>query len=203
MKRKNLCNSCKNQKINWCDELKEHVMRGFYDCEWYSEKKEESNERCAKCAFCKLEHGELKCAVTGGSVKINNHCLTFKPIEHNPDKKEYIGPLMTKEEMCVNCVFCEMNNGVTYCAVTGGMTETDGYCLTFKKEKDEYIDPLVTKEEMASVVAEIKSESYPKISRLIQYLMEEYLVENIQVERVFEAGEDFYRAKLKYKEFPF
>ena len=33
MKRKNLCNSCNNQKINWCDELKEHVMRGFYDCE--------------------------------------------------------------------------------------------------------------------------------------------------------------------------
>ena len=107
MKRKNLCNSCNNQKINWCDELKEHVMRGFYDCEWYSEKKEE------------------------------------------------------------------------------------------------YIDPLVTKEEMASVVAEIKSESYPKLTRLIQYLMEEYLVEDIQVERVFEAGEDFYRAKLKYKEFPF
>ena len=107
MKRKNLCNSCNNQKINWCDELKEHAMRGFYDCEWYSEKKEE------------------------------------------------------------------------------------------------YIDPLVTKEEMASVVAEIKSESYPKLTRLIQYLMEEYLVEDIQVERVFEAGEDFYRAKLKYKEFPF
>ena len=156
MKRKNLCNSCNNQKINWCDELKEHVMRGFYDCEWYSEKKEESNERCAKCVFANLDndHGTLYCAVTGGSVKINNHCLTFKPIEHKPDKEEYI-------------------------------------------------DPLVTKEEMASVVAEIKSESYPKISRLIQYLMQEYLVEDIQVERVFEAGEDFYRARLKYKEFPF
>ena len=156
MKRKNLCNSCNNQKINWCDELKEHVMRGFYDCEWYSEKKEESNERCAKCVFANLDndHGILYCAVTGGSVKSDDYCLTFKPIEHNPDKKEYI-------------------------------------------------DPLVTKEEMASVVAEIKSESYPKISRLIQYLMEEYLVEDIQVERVFEAGEDFYRAKLKYKEFPF
>ena len=114
MKKENLCNSCNNKNINWCDELKEHAMRGFYDCEWYSEKKEESN----------------------------------------PDKKEYI-------------------------------------------------DPLVTKEEMASVVAEIKSESYPKLTRLIQYLMEEYLVEDIQVERVFEAGEDFYRAKLKYKEFPF
>lgn len=156
MKRKNLCNSCNNQKINWCDELKEHVMRGFYDCEWYSEKKEESNERCAKCVFANLDndHGILYCAVTGGSVKSDDYCLTFKPIEHNPDKKEYI-------------------------------------------------DPLVTKEEMASVVAEIKSESYPKISRLIQYLMEEYLVEDIQVERVFEAGEDFYRVKLKYKEFPF
>ena len=106
MKRKNLCNSCNNQKINWCDELKEHVMRGFYDCEWYSEKKE-------------------------------------------------------------------------------------------------YIDPLVTSEEMASVVAEIKSESYLKLTRLIQYLMREYLIEDIQVERVFESGEDFYRAKLKYKEFPF
>ena len=156
MKRKNLCNSCNNQKINWCDELKEHVMRGFYDCEWYSEKKEESNERCAKCVFANLDndHGALYCAVTGGSVKSDDYCLTFKPIEHNPDKKEYI-------------------------------------------------DPLVTKEEMASVTAEIKSESYPKLSRLIQYLMEEYLVEDIQIERVFEAGEDFYRAKLKYKEFPF
>lgn len=156
MKRKNLCNSCNNQKINWCDELKEHVMRGFYDCEWYSEKKEAPAERCAKCVFADLDndHGTLCCAVTGGSVKSDDYCLTFKPIEHNPDKKEYI-------------------------------------------------DPLVTKEEMASVTAEIKSESYPKLSRLIQYLMHEYLVEDIQVERVFEAGEDFYRAKLKYKEFPF
>lgn len=156
MKKENLCNSCNNKNINWCDELKEHAMRGFYDCEWYSEKKEESNESCAKCIFANLDndHGTLYCAVTGGSVKSDDYCLTFKPIEHNPDKKEYI-------------------------------------------------DPLVTKEEMASVVAEIKSESYPKISRLIQYLMEEYLVEDIQVERVFEAGEDFYRVKLKYKEFPF
>ena len=156
MKRKNLCNSCNNQKINWCDELKEHVMRGFYDCEWYSEKKEESNESCAKCIFANLDndHGTLYCAVTGGSVKSDDHCLTFKPIEHNPDKKEYI-------------------------------------------------DPLVTSEEMASVVAEIKSESYLKLTRLIQYLMREYLIEDIQVERVFESGEDFYRAKLKYKEFPF
>ena len=162
MKRKNLCNSCNNQKINWCDELKEHVMRGFYDCEWYSEKKEESDERCAKCIFANLDndHGVLYCAVTGGSVKNDDHCLTFKPIEHNLDKEKY-------------------------------------------NESKVYIDPLVTKDEMASVVAEIKSESYPKLSRLIQYLMCEYLVEDIQVERVFEAGEDFYRAKLKYKEFPF
>lgn len=107
--------------------------------------------------------------------------------------------------MCVNCVFCETNNGVTYCAVTGGMTETDGYCLTFKKEKekDEYIDPLTTRDEMVSITAEIKSESYPKIYRLIEYLKGEYLIEDIQVEKVFEAGEEFYRAKLKYKEFPF
>lgn len=112
---------------------------------------------------------------------------------------------MKKEEMCVNCVFCETNNGVTYCAVTGGMTETDGYCLTFKKEKekDEYIDPLTTRDEMVSITAEIKSESYPKIYRLIEYLKGEYLIEDIQVEKVFEAGEEFYRAKLKYKEFPF
>ena len=112
---------------------------------------------------------------------------------------------MKKEEMCVNCVFCETNNGVTYCAVTGGMTETDGYCLTFKKEKekDEYIDPLMSREEMVSITAEIKSESFPKIYRLIEYLKEEYLIEDIQVTKVLEAGEEFYRAKLKYKEFPF
>ena len=56
---------------------------------------------------------------------------------------------------------------------------------------------------MASIKAEIKSESYPKISRLIQYLMEEYLVEDIQIEKVFEADKEFYRAKLTYREFPF
>jgi hypothetical protein len=112
---------------------------------------------------------------------------------------------MRKEEMCVNCVFCETNNGVTYCAVTGGMTETDGYCLTFKKEKekDEYVDPLMSREEMVSITAEIKSESFPKIYRLIEYLKEEYLIEDIQVAKVLEAGEEFYKAKLKYKEFPF
>ena len=112
MKKENLCNSCKNKNINWCDELKEHAMRGFYDCEWYSEKKEDNDSKV-------------------------------------------------------------------------------------------YIDPLVTRDEMASMKAEIKSESYPKISRLIQYLMEEYLVEDIQIEKVFEADKEFYRAKLTYREFPF
>lgn len=121
---------------------------------------------------------------------------------------------MKKEEMCVNCVFCEMNNGVEYCAVTGGSVKGDGYCLTFRPiehnpDKDEYneskvyIDPLMTKDEMASITAEIKSESYSKIYRLIEYLKGEYLIEDIQVEKVLEAGEEFYRAKLKYKEFPF
>ena len=112
MKKENLCNSCNNKNINWCDELKEHAMRGFYDCEWYSEKKE------------------------------------------NNDSKVYI-------------------------------------------------DPLVTRDEMASMKAEIKSESYQKISRLIQYLLEEYLVEDVQIEKVFEADKEFYRAKLTYREFPF
>lgn len=162
MKRKNLCNSCNNQKINWCDELKEHVMRGFYDCEWYSEKKEAPAERCAKCVFADLdnEHGVLYCTATEPPVKNDGHCLIFKPIEHNPDKKEY-------------------------------------------DDSKVYIDPLVTRDEMASMKAEIKSESYQKISRLIQYLMEEYLVEDVQIEKVFEADKEFYRAKLTYREFPF
>lgn len=75
-----------------------------------------------------------------------------------------------------------------------------------KKENNDskvYIDPLVTGDEMASMKAEIKSESYQKISRLIQYLMEEYLVEDVQIEKVFEADKEFYKVKLKYKEFPF
>ena len=75
-----------------------------------------------------------------------------------------------------------------------------------KKENNEskvYIDPLVTRDEMASMKAEIKSESYQKISRLIQYLMEEYLVEDVQIEKVFEADKEFYRVKLTYREFPF
>ena len=86
--------------------------------------------------------------------------MTFRPIEHNPDKDEY-------------------------------------------NESKVYIDPLMTRDEMASITAEIKSESYLKLSRLIEYLKGEYLIEGIQVEKVFEAGEEFYRAKLKYKEFPF
>lgn len=75
-----------------------------------------------------------------------------------------------------------------------------------KKENDEskvYIDPLVTRDEMASITSEIKSESYIKISRLIEYLMEEYLVEDVRIEKVFEADKEFYRAKLTYREFPF
>ena len=75
-----------------------------------------------------------------------------------------------------------------------------------KKENNDskvYIDPLVTRDEMASMKAEIKSESYQKISRLIQYLMEEYLVEDVQIEKVFEADKEFYRVKLTYREFPF
>lgn len=75
-----------------------------------------------------------------------------------------------------------------------------------KRENNEskvYIDPLVTRDEMTNITAEIKSESYTKISRLIQYLMEEYLVEDIQIEKVFEADKEFYRAKLTYREFPF
>ena len=164
MKRKNLCNSCNNQKINWCDELKEHVMRGFYDCEWYSEKKEAPAERCAKCVFADLdnEHGVLYCTATEPPVKNDGHCLIFKPVEYDPDKRASV-----------------------------------------IDEKEVYIDPLVTRDEMASMKAEIKSESYPKISRLIQYLMEEYLVEDIQIEKVFEADKEFYRAKLTYREFPF
>mgnify|MGYP003181921360 FL=1 len=122
--------------------------------------KKEKGERCAKCLFANLDHGILYCAVTGGSVKGNDYCMTFKPIEHNPDKDEY-------------------------------------------NEAKVYIDPLMTRDEMASITAEIKSESYSKIYRLIEYLKGEYLIEDIQVEKVFEAGEEFYRAKLKYKEFPF
>ena len=172
MKKENLCNSCNNKNINWCDELKEHAMRGFYDCEWYSEKKEAPAERCAKCVFADLdnEHGVLYCTATEPPVKNDGHCLIFKPVEYDPDKRASVIDEIKSESY---------------------------------DKKEEYIDPLVTKEEMASVVAEIKSESYLKLTRLIQYLMREYLIEDIQVERVFESGEDFYRAKLKYKEFPF
>ena len=112
-----------------------------------------------------------------------------------------------KNKNCNDCVFSNLDHGVLYCAVLGVHIKDDEACSSFtlprNQCKDEYIDPLVTRDEMASITAEIKSESHPKISRLIQYLMEEYLVEDIQVEKVFEAGEEFYRAKLKYKEFPF
>ena len=170
MKRKNLCNSCNNQKINWCDELKEHVMRGFYDCEWYSEKKEAPAERCAKCVFADLdnEHGVLYCTATEPPVKNDGHCLIFKPVEYDLDKRASVIDEIKSES-----------------------------------DKKVYIDPLVTRDEMASMKAEIKSESYQKISRLIQYLMEEYLVEDVQIEKVFEADKEFYRAKLTYREFPF
>ena len=168
MKRKNLCNNCNNQKINWCDELKEHVMKGFYDCEWYSEKKEAPAERCAKCIFANLDNDILYCTVTEAPVTNDGYCLTFKPVEYDPDKRASVIDEIKSES-----------------------------------DKKVYIDPLVTRDEMASMKAEIKSESYPKISRLIQYLMEEYLVEDIQIEKVFEADKEFYRAKLTYREFPF
>lgn len=111
---------------------------------------------------------------------------------------------MKRENLCNSC---NNKNIINWCDESmkeyamRGLYDCEWY--SEKKEKDEYIDPLVTRDEMASITAEIKSESYPKISRLIQYLMAEYLVEDIQVEKVFEAGEEFYRAKLKYKEFPF
>lgn len=177
MKKENLCNSCNNKNIDWCDELKEYVMRGMYDCEWYSPK--EKIEGCSRCLYSKLFNGNLYCVnlekeknndaiaskdgvivskgLTGSIVKGTDCCPDFKPIEHKPES-----------------------------------------------EKKVYIDPLVSKEEMASIIAEIKSESYIKISRLIQYLMEEYLVEDIQIEKIFEpTGEEYYKAKLKYREFPF
>lgn len=181
MKRKNLCNSCNNQKINWCDELKEHAMRGFYDCEWYSEKKEAPAERCAKCVFADLdnEHGVLYCTATEPPVKNDGHCLIFKPVEYDPDKRASVIDEIKSES--------DKQTGMPSNLI----------------DKKVYIDPLVTRDEMASMKAEIKSESYQKISRLIQYLMEEYLVEDIRVEKVFEADKEFYRAKLTYREFPF
>ena len=112
-----------------------------------------------------------------------------------------------KNKNCNDCAFSNLDNGVLYCAMLGVHIKDDEACSSFtlprNQCKDEYIDPLVTRDEMASMKAEIKSESYQKISRLIQYLMEEYLVEDVQIEKVFEAGEDFYRAKLTYREFPF
>ena len=179
MKRKNLCNSCNNQKINWCDELKEHAMRGFYDCEWYSEKKEAPAERCAKCVFANLDNDVLYCTVTEAPVTNDGYCLTFKPVEYDPDKRASVIDEIKSES--------DKQTGMPSNLI----------------DKKVYIDPLVTRDEMASMKAEIKSESYQKISRLIQYLMEEYLVEDVQIEKVFEADKEFYRAKLTYREFPF
>ena len=108
---------------------------------------------------------------------------------------------------CNDCVFSNLDHGVLYCAMLGVHIKDDEACSSFtlprNQCKDEYIDPLVTEEEMSSMIAEIKSESYPKLSRLIAYLMEEYLVEDIQVERVEAAGKNYYKAKLVYREFPF
>lgn len=151
-------------------------------------------EMCVNCTFCEMNNGVEYCALTGGKAETDGYCLTFKK------EKE-------KDEKCSKCIFANMDHGVLYCAVTGGSVKGDDYCLTFKpieyNPDKVYIDPLTTREEMASITAEIKSESYSKLSRLIEYLKEEYLIEDIQVVKVLEAGEEFYRAKLKYKEFPF
>lgn len=112
-----------------------------------------------------------------------------------------------KNKNCNDCVFSNLDHGVLYCAMLGVHIKDDEACSSFTLPrvqcKDEYIDPLVTRDEMASITSEIKSESYQKISRLIQYLMEEYLVEDVRIEKVFEADKEFYRAKLTYREFPF
>lgn len=112
-----------------------------------------------------------------------------------------------KNKNCNDCAFSNLDNGVLYCAMLGVHIKDDEACSSFTLSrnqcKDEYIDPLVTRDEMASITSEIKSESYTKISRLIQYLMEEYLVEDVRIEKVFEADKEFYRAKLTYREFPF
>ena len=112
-----------------------------------------------------------------------------------------------KNKNCNDCAFSNLDNGVLYCAMLGVHIKDDEACSSFtlprNQCKDEYIDPLVTRDEMASITSEIKSESYTKISRLIQYLMEEYLVEDVRIEKVFEADKEFYRAKLTYREFPF
>lgn len=157
----------------------------------------EKDEMCVNCVFCEMNNGVEYCALTGGKTETDGYCLTFK-----------------KDEKCSKCLFANLDHGILYCAVTGGSVKGDNHCSTFKPiehnpDKDKYneskvyIDPLLTRDEMASITAEIKSESYLKLSRLIAYLKGEYLIEDIQVEKVFEAGEEFYRAKLKYKEFPF
>lgn len=154
-------------------------------------------EMCVNCVFCEMNNGVTYCAVTGGKTETDGYCLTFK-----------------KDEKCSKCLFANLDHGILYCAVTGGSVKGDNHCSTFKpiehnpdkdayNEAKVYIDSLTTRDEMASITAEIKSESYPKLSRLIEYLKEEYLIEDIQIKKVLEAGEEFYRAKLKYKEFPF
>lgn len=158
-------------------------------------------EMCVNCVFCEMNNGVTYCAVTGGETETDGYCLTFKK------EKE-------KNERCAKCLFANLDHGILYCAVTGCSVKGDDHCLTYKpiehnpdkdayNEAKVYVDPLMTRDEMASITAEIKSESYSKLSRLIEYLKGEYLIEDIQVEKVLEAGEEFYRAKLKYKEFPF
>ena len=101
------------------------------------------------------------------------------------------------------CLLLSIVMAATMLTGCGNQSTKEESNVEHNPDKKVYIDPLVTSDEMASMKAEIKSESYQKISRLIQYLMEEYLVEDVQIEKVFEADKEFYRAKLKYKEFPF
>ena len=158
--------------------------------------------------------------------KINNWCDELKPrvMDGIYDCEWYWEN--EKIEGCSRCLYSKVFYDNLYCVnpekekcngviaskgLTGSIVKGTDCCPDFKSieykpesEKKVYIDPLVTKEEMANITAEIKSESYTKISRLIQYLMEEYLVEDIQIEKIFEpSGEEYYKAKLKYKEFPF
>ena len=109
---------------------------------------------------------------------------------------------MKRENLCNSC---NNKNIINWCDETMKEYAMRGLydCEWYSEKKEEYIDPLVTEEEMSSIIAEVKSESYPKLSRLITYLMEEYLVEDIQVEKVTVCGKDYYKAKLTYREFPF
>ena len=109
---------------------------------------------------------------------------------------------MKRENLCNSC---NNKNIIDWCDESMKEYAMRGLydCEWYSEKKEEYIDPLVTEEEMSSIIAEVKSESYPKLSRLITYLMEEYLVEDIQVEKVTVCGKDYYKAKLTYREFPF